>query len=383
MPRTKQTRRGNREGAIWQKNKGGWAGQVVVGEDSNTGKLIRKTVYGKRRQDVLAKIDKIKNDLKAGVYIKSSDETLGQWLVEWHEGRKGNIAESTWDWYKYLIYEHILPLCENWQGENFKLQELTTRDIQRLLNIKLKTLSSSTVHRIYGVLNKSLKQAVKEKKIVRNPVEDVEPPKVTNKKPKTFTKEELNKFLEASKNYRYDIGFFLGATLGLRRGEILGLKWEDIDFERMTISIKRQYVKEGMFKEPKTAKSYGTIKIYPYIRDKLKNWKIRQEKEKKTSDNYQDNNLVLATKNGQPISPRNFDRSFASVLKKAKLDSDMRVHDLRHTFATLALENGVDLKMTQSILRHSRLSTTGDMYSHVTEKLQVQTAKKLQKLFTK
>ncbi len=379
MPRTKNTRRGNQEGAIWQRKLGdrkvGWAGQIAIGVDEETGKIIRKTVYGKLRQDVVKKLDEIKKDLNTVNRPASSDITVAEWLTTWHDGRKNNISQSTWDWYKNIIYTHINPMCGD-----IKLQKLSTREIQNLLTKKLETLSSSTVYRIYGTLNKGLNQAIKENIINYNPAQNVEKPKIKQKQQQTLTIEQVKIFINTARRRRYFIGFFLAITLGLRRGEVLGLKWADIDFDNKILTIKRQYTKECVFKEPKTQKSFGTIYLYDYVIETLLEHKEKQNKEKVDNPGYIDNDLVLATKAGTPINPRNFDRGFHETLEEAKLDY-IRVHDLRHTFATLALEKGVELKVIQAILRHSRMATTADIYSHVTDKLRIKTANELQELF--
>lgn len=405
----KKKGRGNGEGTVYQRKDGRWIAQVTTDINPTTGKPKRRTFTGKTRSEVVKRMNEALADLEKGTYIEPTTITLERWLTDWLEGRKPHIATNTWSAYETMIRIHIIPTIGK-----IKLKDLKTRDIQKLLNDKLvngkinrkgtnskdtqqsnnnnqKGLSPRSIKYIYSTLNASLRQAVKERVIPFNPAEHCELPRLERKEMSVLKMEELAVFLKTAQQISpYYVAFYLDISTGMRRGELLGLTWDKINFQERTIEIKQQVI-NGLDNTPiitglKTSKSRRTVKIDIDTASILKFHQKKQENHKKMiglyheKDNptglYHNNNLVFCTDDGRPINPRTFTKHFSWVLKKAGL-SGTRLHDLRHLHATIALENGADLKTVSSNLGHSTIKTTGDTYAHVTEKMKDSVAEKV------
>lgn len=405
----KKKERGNGEGSVYQRPDGRWVAMITTGINPATGKPKRKAFYGKTRPEVVKKMNEALVDLEKGTYIEPATITVEKWMTDWLEGRKPHIAFNTWSAYDTMIQVHILPTLGK-----IKLKNLKTRDIQKLLNDKLLSgkvdrkkqkgkgnkqaenkeqngLSPRSVKYIYQTINGALRQAVKERVIPFNPAEHCELPRQERKEMKVLKMDELAIFFEtaqqASPHY---VAFYLDISTGMRRGELLGLTWDSVNFNERIIEVKQQVI-NGPDNTPiitglKTNKSRRTIKVDVDTIGLLKFHQKRQENHKKTvgiyheKNNpeglYHDNNLVFATDDGEPINPRTFTKHFSNILEKAGL-SGSRLHDLRHLHATIALENGADLKTVSANLGHSNISITGDTYAHVTEKMKDSIAEKV------
>lgn len=377
-------RRGRGEGSIyWDEKKKLWVAQATVGINPKTGKPKRKTFYGKTRKEVANELTKTLNKVQSGTYVEPTLLMVEQWLNDWLEGRKPHIEESSWVSYEVMVRCHINPTLGK-----VKLKDLRTRDIQKLINEKLETgISPRSVKYIHTTLSMALKQAVRERLITYNPVEAVELPKQRKKEMETFSQAEVQTFLQTAwRESRHYAAFHLELLTGLRRGELLALKWEDIDFKKRTLRVREQLVraKEGLiFKGLKTAKSRRTIPLRGDILEVLKAHRDRQAREKEKLEQtlgveafnevYREQDLLFCTELGKPLDPDNFTRHFKALLKKAGL-KEIRFHDLRHTFATLSLEAGVNAKTLQEMLGHATFSMTMDIYSHVSQGMKKEAA---------
>lgn len=368
---------------VTKRPSGLWQTQVRVGTES--GRPVYRTIYGKTKAEAETKLKEIIAQLQSGTYAEPSKITLGQWLTEWISGRP-NIRQSTRAFYESLIRTHIIPAL----GDK-KLSKLTTRDIQKLLNEKLENgavkgggLSPATVRYIHVSIKAALKQAVKERLLVVNPADAVELPKDKPKEMQTLSLDQVKKFLEVARDDPYFTAYLLDLSTGIRRGELLGLWWDDIDFENATLAIRRQLSKRAkasekfpdrlFFSEPKTQMGRRQISLPTNVMQALKEHRKRQSETRLVMGGaYQNPNLVFATLEGKPCDPDNFSRSFKRILKKAGVP-EIRFHDLRHTYATLALQAGVSPKTIQAILGHSNISTTLDTYGHVTQEMHKEAA---------
>ena len=258
-----------------------------------------------------------------------------------------------------------------------------------------KVFQQRSVKYIYQTIHSALERAVKNRVILLNPAKHVELPKQEKKEMRPFTKEELSLFFKASKEDRHFVIFFLAVSTGMRRGENLGLTWDNINFEKGTIDIKKQLVRSSeqkrlILKYLKTKTSIRTVKVTAEVMELLKNHKKEQNKKKlMLGPHYnQDCDLVFATDNGTFLEPNNMvSRHFKEVIKKhnkkikekAKKEGLsmedikheklplIRFHDLRHTYATLSLEAGIDLATISKNLGHSSYAITADTYSHMTD----------------
>ena len=395
----KKERRGNNEGSITKRADGRWQVAVLIGYDEK-GKPRRKYFYSKDREEVAQKMNQALNQVYSGSFLDPAKITLEEWLQAWLKGRKPYLAESSYMKHEVIMRRHIIP-----ELGGAKLKNVTTRGIQTLLNDKLEKgrvkkkktdpesgLSPETVRAIHRTLNAALNQAVKEKKIAHNPAEHVELPRLEPKEMRTFTAEELQRFFQAAQDSYYFAAFYLDLATGLRRGELLGLRWKDIDLERGTVSVWQQLVKSS--EQPrlklkaltKTPKSKRTIAIDADAVQVLKEHLSRQTEIKTMlltgGIDYLDHGLVFCMDDGRPIDPDNFYRRFNSLLKKAGIPKG-RVHDLRHTYATIALEEGVNIKALQETLGHATIKMTGDIYGHVTTRMKEEAANKVGGILSK
>jgi len=367
-------KRGHGEGTIYYRESDGyWCSQITIGTDPKTGKPKRKTFYGRTRKEVAEKLTKAKQTLSDGLYIEPSKATLGQWLDKWlTEYKKPQLKPSTYQSYEFWINAHIKPDL----GEA-PLEKLQPHILQKFYNDKLKSgrrdgeggLSTRVVRYFHAIIRQALEQAVKEGILPRNVADATNPPTIQHKPMRPLAEEELLKFFEAAKDDRYFAGYVLAATAGMRRGELCGLCWDCVDLEQGTVTVRRQLLvlKDGLSLEDTTKSKRGRRSIAltnDAIRE-LKAHRRRQAQERLLMGQaYQDNNLVFAREDGTPTDPRNFTKRFQRILKRAGLPK-VRLHDLRHTHASLLLSRGVHPKIVQERLGHSSISMTLDLYSHL------------------
>jgi len=380
--------RGNGEGTVYKYSRTGkWCGQITVGTAAQTGEVKRKSVYGDTKKEAQEKLNKLKNKLIEGTYSEESQMKLSNWMNRWIEGRRYSLAHSTYRNYDVMIRNHINPEI----GDK-KLNNLKVREVQELLNYKFNNgringeggLSHRTVKYICQTLSTALNQAIKEGIINKNVCEAVELPKKQEEKElQTWNKNQVNKFLQAAEDSRYYSIFNLALNTGMRRGELIGLKWKDVFLDKNRIRVNRQVVRtdEGLiFKKVKTESGNRTIPITKSLVDYLKSHRIKQ-KEKKLAmgEAFKDNDLVTCNKSGAPVGPRSLVRKFKKLLKDVGLP-EIRFHDLRHTFSVNYLENG-DINELQKILGHSSIDVTIDTYSHVTEEMLNNVERNINKMY--
>jgi integrase len=292
------------------------------------------------------------------------------------------VRESTFDRDSYLVRSHIKPII----GRR-KLAKLTALDVQRLYRDRLDSgLSPSTVNKIHTVLHKALSQAVRWELIPRNPTDAVKAPRPVSEEMHPLSAEEARRLLEAAKDVELQALYVLAVHTGMRQGELLGLKWSDVDLENRRLSIQRTLTRINNGKhvtlgDPKTRKSRRTVGLTPQAVDALRRHLARQMADiERLGDSYQDQGLVFSTKVGTPINPSNLrQRSLAPLLKRAGLPH-IRFHDLRHTCATLLLGKGVHPKFVQELLGHATIAITLDTYSHVLPSMGDQAATAMQEV---
>ena len=377
-------RRANGEGSIRKRKDGRWEGRYTAGRDSVTGKPIYKNVLGKTQAEVKAKLKQAietSNGLdasKVGMY------TVGQWMDVWFEHyAKVKVRPSSHQTYRGYIENHIKPNIGT-----IPLEKLTTLDLQKLYKKLLtsgridrieskhqpKGLSVKTVRNLHQIISSTLALAKEQKLIVSNPAEGCALPKPEHKEMKTLPAEQLQSFLQEAKESGVFELYYLELATGLRRGELLGLKWEDIDLERGSLRVRRQIARingEVVEAPLKTKNAYRTLPLAEDTIDVLKTQR------KKTGNSP----WVFPSPAGGPISPDSVLHMLHRVLKRAGLPR-VRFHDLRHTFATLALQNGVDVKTVSGMLGHFSAGFTLDTYAHVTTESQRQAAQTMGSLLS-
>jgi integrase len=341
--------------------------------------MKRKILYGKTRAETRDKLAKALSDRIDGIVYDDENVTVGEYLDGWLKGSVyGSVRRSTYDRDTYLVNKHIKPILGG-----LKLKKLNSAHVQHFYRDRLDAgLSASTVHKMHDILRRSLAQAAKCHLVPRNVADVVKPPRPAPKEICTLSADETRKLLEAAVGDRLEALYVLAVHTGMRQGELLALRWQDVDIEYAVVSIRRSLTRNGgkvVFGEPKTKKSRRSICLTPQAVEALSSHLKRQLRDMEIlGDCYQDQGLVFATNTGGPINPSNLRRrSFASLLKRAGLPH-MRFHDLRHTCASLLLSRGVHPKFVQELLGHATIAITLDTYSHVMPSMGDATAKAMQ-----
>lgn len=372
-------KRANGEGSIRKRSGGRWEGRYTAGYDPETGKRITKNVLGKTQAEVKEKLTRAIEESKKLDIVRSDEYTVGEWLRLWYElYAKPNIRPTTADSYHRSIESHVIPRI----GE-IKLKQLTSRDIQKMYkdlqeNGRLRKskkqqngFSNATVRGIHMMLHNALDRAVKERLILRNPTEDCIIPKIQKQEMKILHPEDMKAYLEAADKRGVLPMFYLELVTGIRKRELTALLWSDLDEERRTISVSKQAVgnrhRNVTISRPKTENSVRKISI-PRSAVEL----LRQEHEKHPDNPW----MFPSPKTGEMYHPDSIAKLHEKILKDTGLEH-IRFHDLRHTFATMALQNGVDVKTVSSMLGHYDAGFTLRTYTHATRQMQEQAAEKI------
>ena len=361
-------RRANGEGNIRKRSDGRWEGRYTAGRNPETGKPVYKNVLGKTQAEVKAKL-KAAIESSADIDVMKAEQyTTGQWMDVWFENcAKIKARPSSHQTYRGYIDNHIKPNIGD-----IPLGKLSSLHLQKLYKKLLaggrverieaksqpKGLSAKTVRNINQVISSAMDFAKDQKLISSNPTDGCALPKLEHKEMKTLPVEQLTSFLREAKESGVFELYYIELATGLRRGELLGLKWEDIDLAQGSLRVQRQIARingEVIEAPLKTKNAYRTL---PLSADAVG---VLQEQRKKSGNSP----YVFPSPTGGPISPDSVLHMLHRVLKRAGL-SKVRFHDLRHTFATLALQNGVDIKTVSGMLGHYSAGFTLDTYTHVT-----------------
>ena len=369
-------KRANGEGSIRKRKDGRWEGRYTAGHDPDTGKAIYKNVLGRSQAEVKEKLKQAIGETQALDVTKAGKYTVGEWMEVWFQDyAKIKVRPSSHQTYQGYIHNHIQPNI----GE-IPLEKLTSLDLQKFYKKLLTTgrvdrleakgqpkgLSAKTVRNIHQILSSALKLAQEQRLILANPAEGCALPRVEHQEMKTLTTVQLASFFREARDSGVFELYYLELATGLRRGELLGLKWEDIDLERGDLRVRRQVsrINGEVVEAPlKTKNAYRTL---PLAEDTVS---VLKEQRRKVGNSP----WVFPSPNGGPISPDSVLHMLHRVLKRAGLPK-VRFHDLRHTFATLALQNGVDVKTVSGMLGHFSAGFTLDTYAHITSAAQRQAA---------
>lgn len=369
-------RRGHGEGSIFQRQDGRWCAEISVGVVS--GKIRRKTIYGKTRKEVAEKLKVALHDQQQGINIAVERITVAQFLELWLEQVvKPTNRSRTYDSYRNTVKKHLIPHLGTRQ-----LTKLGAMHVQTMLNTLHAQGLTRTVPYTRAVLVIALNVAVKWGYVLRNVAMMVDTPTVERREIQPLTKEQALLILEAVKGHRLEVLYRVALSLGLRRGEVLGLRWEDIDFEQATMRISGALQRQqGRLERTatKTKSSNRLLYLPAVLVVALQAHRQRQDRERQHTT-WQEHGLVFPSKLGTPLEPRSLNRHFASVVRRVGLPATTRLHDLRHSAATLMLLQGVPLKVISRILGHSQLSITADIYTHVLPELERDAAERIEAL---
>jgi integrase len=336
------------------------------------------------RKECLAAMNKILVAVEEHSYSAPTKVSVKEYLTkEWLPAIKSTIRPTTYGAYKQHVECHIVPHIGT-----VKLQKLSGSRVNALyaklavsgrMNGK-KGLSPMTVHHVHACLHKACKDAVRWGRITRNPLDAADPPRTKGdgaKEMKTWTSEQLKGFLASVEDDRLSPLWHTIAMTGMRRGEALGLRWGDVDLENGRLAVRRALVpvnRDVVISEPKTAKGRRVIALDPVTVEVLKAQAARQLDEQKQWDEAGvETGLVFTAENGAALDPENVSRYFRRAVKKSMLPQ-IRLHDLRHTHATLALQAGIHPKVVSERLGHATVSITLDTYSHAIPAMQEEAA---------
>lgn len=361
---------------------------VDIGKDEE-GRRKQKWYNGfKTKKQAQTELTKILNQLENNTFVNPEKLTLEEYMDNWFENNaKAKLTLKTLSGYEYIIDKHIKPSLGH-----ILLQKLQPIHIQQCYRQKLENgrldkgggLSAKTVIHIHRVLRKALFDAEKMQLISKNAADMVDLPKIKKYKANVYDENQVKELLQAAKLTEMYIPILLAVGLGLRLGEVFGLKWQDIDFPNKSIVVKRALSlikKELVFHEPKTEKSNRIIIASDMIINELTIIKEKQENNMVIlGESYNNLDLVNCYNDGSPINPSNFTHKFADFLLRNKMPH-IRFHDLRHTNATLMLKKNIAPKVAAERLGHSTISITLDLYSHVLNEMQHDAAKKLDSIF--
>lgn len=353
------TRRDNGEGTIRERADGRWEGQLLLPDGK------RKSVYGKNRTEVKQKLKELRSKVEEGVDVRASEQTLATFLEQWLDDVvKPRLAPKTYKTYRDILRVHVVPTLGS-----TRLDKLTAQQVTTLLRERGESgLSPTTVNHIRAVLRDALNRAVKWKLIGRNPVVLTDPVRQERRRIVPLTPETARAALAAAQGHRLEALFSLALFLGLRQGEVLGLRWIDVDLEGGTLKVEQALQRvDGrlIVKAPKTAKSRRRLTLPPTLTAVMRVHRDRQAVERQIAgEEWQETGLVFTTQRGTPIDPRNVLRWWQKLLADAGLPRHT-FHATRHTAVSLLIEQGVPLKVIQEILGHAVLSTTADVYGHL------------------
>ena len=365
-------RRGFGEGSIYRRKDGRW--EAIVDLGLVAGRRRRKSVYGKTRHEVQTALAGALKEHEQGRLTVGRGQTTGQFLTHWLEDSARNrVRPSTFKRYSDLVNQHLLPHLDR-----LPLRELSPQHVQQLLNAKLaEGLSPRSVHHIRAVLRTALNQAVRWQLVVHNAAALAESPRLGQRRFVALTPEQARSLLIAAREDRLEALYTVALALGLRQGEALGLRWQDVDLEHRRLHVLQALQRvDGTLQlvETKTTRSRRTIVLPGAVAEALLRHRTRQLEDRLLAGpHWIDSGFVFTSRRGTPIDGAAVRHSFPRLLARAGLPR-MRFHDLRHSCASLLLAQGVAARTVMEVLGHSQIGLTLDTYSHVMPQLVEQAA---------
>lgn len=340
------------------------------------------------KREAQQELAKLVADLARGTYVEPTRLTVAEYLERWlADYAKPNVAPKTFERYEGIVRNHLVPALGSVplaKLQPLHIQEYYSRALQSgRRDRRPGNLSPTTVLHHHRLLREALGQAVRWQVIPRNPADAVEPPRPAAKELRVLTAEQVDRLLEVAKGTPLSMAILLAVATGMRRGEILALRWQDVDLEAGTISVRRalEQTRAGLrFKEPKTAGSRRVVVLPTFAVEVLRRHRVVQAEQRlRAGPAWEDHDLVVTTPTGRPLV-NNLRRDFRTLLARAGLPP-VRFHDLRHSHATWLLAQGVHPKIVSERLGHSQVGITLNIYSHVLPAMQREAAEKLDRLF--
>jgi len=365
-------------GHIEKRSKSSYSIKVSLGKDANTGKYKYQwtTVRG-HKKDAEKRLSEILHQLDTGTFMKPGKVTVGEYLDQWLMDYRATIAPNTAQTYEFFIERHIKPAI----GQ-LPLTSLKPEHLQRLYSNKLSSgrcngsggLSGRSVRYIHVTMHRALKSAARLGMVSRNAADSVDAPGVEHHEMRTMCEDDIQAFLETAKSTPYYTLFYLALFTGMRRSELLALRWSDLDFLICQASINKTLHRlnngEIIFRETKTAKSRRMVALSPRTCLVLQEYHQKQEQDRLLAGNLlQESDLVFSQLDGTPLLPDSVTHAFMVLARRIGLKG-IHLHSARHTHATLMLKQGVHPRVVQERLGHASIAITLDVYSHVMPGLQ-------------
>lgn len=368
-------KKANKEGSIVKRKDGRFMGRYTLDNK-------RYAIYGTSYEDVRIKLTEILSNIDKGIHSVHSEQTISVWLREWLETYAlPTVKQSTYVSYESYVRLHLSPALGA-----IKLTALSIEQLQKFFNQKQTALSPKSLRNIYNMLHNCLEQAVINGHLIHNPLQGVKLPSVPKKEVTILSLSEQSSLHSAVKTSPTTATFGIIFTLstGIRLGELLGLQWNDLDYDNHTIHIRRTVGRlpkvddsgnlikkkagiqttELVTRSPKSSTAQRTIPLFPQVWNDLMAYYITQQKMLRASGvSLTPTTPIFSTTSGTVYEPRTYEDLFKRSLKAANLPN-INFHALRHTFATRALEAGMDIKVLSAILGHAQASTTLNLYAH-------------------
>ena len=380
-------------GTIRKRSDGRWEARFTKGFDPVTGKQIQKSIYGKTQKEVREKLAQVTVELDEGTYTDPCQITLAAWMEIWLTEYVGDKKWSTVKHYKAQVKAHILPALGH-----YTLSQLNPHIIQAFDNAlrrggkNSKPLTPKSVRNVHGILRKCLSVAVQLEYIRRNPAEAVSLPRVEKKAIKPLTDEQVSGLVASAGNDGFGTLFKVVVFTGLRLGEALGLTWDCVDFAKQRLTIDKQLQKRPLSEGGFVFASLKNDKVRviapaPYVMTLLREWQKKQMENRLLAgpdwtgwknDKERQSSIVFTNELGGHLHPQTVYNHFKKLAASVGAP-DARVHDLRHTFAVLSLQNGDDVKTVQGNMGHATAAFTLDVYGHVSERMKEDSANRMQR----
>lgn len=386
-------KRGGGEGTISKRKDGRWAAAITLGYD-NEGRQKRKFFYGDTRTEVAEKLREALNNQSTGMVVDSKKLTVEQWLKTWiDEYKKPSVRQTTYEYYCYVIDNYI---CNKDGIGYIRLMDLRPDHLQKLYNsTSIAGYSAVTIKNMHIVMKSALRQAIINRLIVHNVSEGTTRPKMVKKESRVFTPEEQKQFMDTLIDEKYGLLYRFALATGLRIGELMALRWKDIDQKEGYFEVKQALVRVKnsnpeinsktilIFQEPKTEAGKRIVPIPKNIMPQLEKHQTKQKEYKLQSYGLykEDIDLVFCNKLGGPMEPSNIRSRLYKLTEQAGIDH-AGMHALRHSYATRLLEADESGKVVQELLGHSSIATTLDIYGHVMPEKKKQSAERINHLFS-
>jgi integrase len=360
----KRLHAGHKEGSVYYvEARDRWVAEITL----ETGK--RKKAYCKTRQEAQRKKNEMLRELERGMLATGPQRKLGEYIQDWLENtHKSKLRLSVYLNYRKHVKHIVAGLGDIW------LQKLTPQQVQSFLTKKLdEGLSPKYVREMLGVLRLALKNAVQWGYISRNVCDLVTRPRVPKHNIAPLTLEQAQRFRQHLQGHRFEVLITMAVVTGMRRGELLSLRWSNIDFQRGILQVLHtvdRFTGYGYVEgEPKSAAGVRSIRLPAFLMEMLKQHRVQQVAQKSQAKTWQERDLVFPNSRGGYLHPNHLGEAFRELLEEAGLPS-IRFHDLRHSAATILLSMGVNIKVIQEMLGHSDISITLRVYGHLLPSMQ-------------